>query len=43
MKKFFKWLFSRDTSCLHENTTAKHIKNGYFKVKCEDCGHSWVE
>lgn len=30
--------------CLHENTEVmKDLGNGYFQVKCKDCGEVWID
>lgn len=43
--KFLKSLiYKKDSNnCIHNNVKAKENKYGYFKVKCLDCGKTWID
>lgn len=33
-----------EDACLHEDIEViKELGNGYFEVKCKDCGEEWID
>ncbi|MDF2615428.1 MAG: hypothetical protein K0Q47_83 [Sedimentibacter sp.] len=33
----------KKNDCICENVESKEISNGYFEVRCKDCGRTWVD